>query len=99
MKLQKTETTKRLKTLTQIKNARATKAVAVPLSNRRKKTRRLRMKKLYTKGRSLRRGSRVATAPNIGTAASMATNVPVNIHWRLFTPPWMPISSRTGRRR
>jgi hypothetical protein len=44
------------------------------------------------------RDSLATSAPNNGTAASMTTKVAVNIHCRFFTPPAMPISSRSGRR-
>ncbi len=43
------------------------------------------------------RGSFATSAPNAGTAASIATKVAVNIHCRLRTPPATPISSRSGR--
>ncbi|MCY1226121.1 hypothetical protein D9M72_383410 [compost metagenome] len=55
------------------------------------------MKKAYTQATKRRRGSQAQTAPYNGMAASMTTKVAVNSHCRFFTPPAMPMVSRTGR--
>ncbi|MNT30952.1 hypothetical protein D3C72_1667690 [compost metagenome] len=58
---------------------------------------RLAIKKAYTQGTKRRRGSHAQTAPYSGIAASITTKVAVNSHCRFFTPPAMPMVSRTGR--
>ena len=94
---QNTDTAKRLKTLIQTKNTRATTGVSMPAKSSAQKIAMLATKKWYTSGMKRRRGSFATIAPKSGTAASMTTNVAVNIHCRFFTPPTMPISSRSGR--
>lgn len=44
------------------------------------------------------RGKNFTSAENGTFKTSMAINVPVNSHGRLFTPPATPIWSRMGRR-
>jgi hypothetical protein len=98
MKLQKTETTNRLKTLSQTKKAPGAHSATSPLRSQAKSPRMLTMKNPYTMGRSVRRGYRAARAPKIGTTATIATNVAVKTQGRRSTPPATPISSLTGRR-
>src|SRR6266850_1561208 len=78
MKLQNTDTTNRLKTLTQMKN---TVASSLTLNSSR-----FSAKKAYTTGRSLARGRRAHSQPKTGTRASIATNVPVNSHCSFSVP-------------
>src|SRR5688572_3027873 len=51
----------------------------------------------YTARLSARRPIRAAAQPYAGTIAIVTTNVAVNSHCSCFTPPAMPISSRTER--
>ena len=98
MKLQKTETTNRLYTLVQMKNARAAPILKVPVANSAQNTMMLAMKNRYESGMNRCRGTRAASAEKAGTAASMARNVPVNSQGSFWTPPATPISSRSGRK-
>ncbi len=91
MKLQNTDTTNRLKTLSQMKNSAAS-SLALNSS-------RFSAKKAYTTGRSLARGSRAHSQPKAGTRASIAANVPVNSHCSFSVPASTASASRTGRRR
>ena len=97
MKLQNTDTTKRLKTLSQMKKAAGAQAGAPTPRSSAKSPRMQAMKNAYTTGRSVRRGKRAASKPKRGTAATMATKVPVKSHGSRSTPVATPISSRTGR--
>ena len=99
MKAQKTETTKRLKTEVQMKNALPTQTLAVPLEirNNTRKTSRFKIKKRYAMLMKRMRGSHRTSTANAGLTAIMATRVPVNSHDKFDTPPAKPSSSRMGR--
>ena len=91
MKLQNTDTTNRLKTLSQMKNSAAS-SLALNSS-------RFSAKKAYTTGRSRARERRAHSQPKAGTSASIAANVPVNSHCSFSVPASTASASRTGRRR
>ena len=99
IKAQNTETTKRLKTEVQMKNARPVQILAVALEtqNNTRKTSKFRMKKRYEMAINRGLGSSLTSAAKTGLTAIMATSVPVNSHERFETPPATPASSRIGR--
>ena len=82
MKLQNTDTTNRLNTLSQTKNTLPSQTVSLPSSsaavNTAQKIRMFEMKNRYTQGRNMRRGYLEATQPKTGAAKSIAMNVPMN---------------------
>src|SRR5205823_8850140 len=90
MKLQNTETTNRLNTLSQTKNSATLSAS--------EKARRFAAKKPYTTGNSFARGKRRHSQPNAGTSASITTNVAVKSHCSVAVPASTASASRTGRR-
>ena len=97
MKLQNTDTTNRLNTLTQTKNAGASAFAATPDSSAAQNKSRLAAKKPYTAGSRRARGSRAHSQPYSGTSSSIVTKVAVNSHGSCAVPACTPISSRTGR--
>lgn len=97
---QKTETTKRLKTLVHTKKARPIQRLAsVPsgvAQRRAQKPTRHPMKKRYATVTNFLRGKRATSAAKIGWATSIARSVPVKSHLRSPTPPATPRVSRIG---
>ena len=91
MKLQNTETTKRLNTLSQTKNTQPFMWAAKPTRHS--------AKNAFATGNSRARGRRALSQPNTGTRASIATKVAVNSHCSDALPMSTAAASRTGRRR
>src|SRR5215475_14228941 len=97
---QKIDTTKRLNTEIQIKKNRPIHATCsgVAQCSAAPNTRMEAAKKRYDSEMNCLRGKNFTSAENGTFKTSMAINVPVNSHARLFTPPATPIWSRIGRR-
>ena len=98
MKLQNTDTTKRLNTDSQTKNIRAAHSGVRWLIIATKKQTKLRPKNAYTVKSNRYRGTRAESHPKNGVTSRSVTKVAVIIQGRCCTPPWIAISSRTGRR-
>ena len=99
IKAQKMETTNRLKTEIQMKNALPTQTVCSVSAqyNAAANKKMLSAKKRYVIGMKRRRGSVFTRYQNGMLTSSIAASVPRKSHCRLRTPPAIPISSRIGR--
>jgi hypothetical protein len=97
IRLQNSDTANRLKTLTQTKNAPASRRLPASAWNSSQNSSRLAMKKPYTTGTTAERLNRVASQPNSGTTATITKNTTVNMTPRPSRPSLTPISSRIGR--
>ena len=99
MKLQKTDTTKKLNTDSHTKNALAVAADAGSAWKATAKPSRFSAKKPLMTGSNRRLRTRDTRAPNRGVRASITRNVVVKSHGIRPTPALAPIASRTGRSR
>ena len=97
---QKTDTTRRLKTLAYTKKNRPAARRAGPSRNVRspKNATKLAANACITAGTNTRRGVRWTRAPNSGLTTSVPASVPKKSQFRAKPPPVdAPISSRSGR--
>ena len=98
MKLQNTEITNRLKTLTQTKNTRAVAASSSCAVKTAQNATSCAAKKTYVHGRNTPRRKRPLSQPKTGTASSMPSSVQPKRSSMFSTPPVTPMLSRIGRR-